>query len=157
MGKAKNILSEGFIRSRVVSGNARGCWIWGGHVSGIGYGAARMNGKICSAHRLSWEAFNGPIPDGNLVLHKCDVPNCVNPEHLFLGTQADNVRDMVEKGRRVVRRGESHWKAKLTANNIIGIRFLYRLGYKQAAIAKSFGIQQGYVSKIIRRQVWTHV
>jgi hypothetical protein len=71
-----------------------GCWFWNGTLSN-GYG--KMGRQL--AHRLSWEAFNGPIPDGLFVLHKCDTPPCVNPDHLFLGTHGDNVRDCLAKGR----------------------------------------------------------
>ena len=74
-----------------------GCWEWDGTVR-TGYGRFYVNGKMQSAHRVSWEIHNGPI-NGFLVLHKCDNTSCVNPEHLFLGTQKDNVRDMWEKQR----------------------------------------------------------
>lgn len=76
-----------------------GCWIWTGTRLSAGYGVIRHEGKLVRAHRVSWEMNRGPIPEGKRVLHRCDVPFCVNPAHLFLGTQADNVSDMIAKGR----------------------------------------------------------
>ena len=85
---------------------ASGCWVWQGSAGKDGYGRMvyRLDGQrvIRGAHRVSWEVANGPIPEGMHVLHRCDNPPCVNPAHLFLGTQADNMRDMTRKGR--------HWQ-----------------------------------------------
>jgi hypothetical protein len=76
-----------------------GCWLWTGSVDKSGYGTTKLDGKWRTMHRLSWEYHNGQIPKGLQVLHKCDVPSCINPEHLFLGTQKDNVHDGIRKGR----------------------------------------------------------
>lgn len=76
-----------------------GCWIWMRSLYPCGYGIVSLNGKPRSAHRVSWEVHNGPIPDGLCVLHRCDVKQCINPTHLFLGTKKDNTADMHEKGR----------------------------------------------------------
>ena len=77
-----------------------GCWLWTGAKTGGGYGYIRRSGKEkMSAHRASWEMHNGPVPEGLWVLHRCDTPACVRPDHLFVGTRADNMRDAHEKGR----------------------------------------------------------
>ena len=75
-----------------------GCWLWL-LSKAFGYGNFKVNGKTKRAHRVAWEEFNGPIPEGMNVCHTCDNPSCVNPEHLFLGTQYDNLQDMKQKGR----------------------------------------------------------
>lgn len=76
-----------------------GCQIWTASVDRFGYGRLTVNGKTTHAHRASWECANGPIPDSLWVLHRCDTPPCINPDHLFLGTPADNVADMIRKQR----------------------------------------------------------
>lgn len=86
-----------------------GCHIWIGSINTSGYGRLRFNGKASEgAHRASWVINNGPIPDGMHVLHTCDVRRCVNPKHLWLGTNADNVRDKCEKGRHNCGKGDGH-------------------------------------------------
>lgn len=85
---------------KVVKGrNKKDCWLWEGAVFNTGYGKIRRENKIKLAHRISWELHFGHIPEGMCVCHKCDVPLCVNPGHLFLGTQKDNIQDKVNKGR----------------------------------------------------------
>lgn len=77
-----------------------GCWLWTGSCNRDGYGRLTHSHRTVDAHRLSWLAHRGPIPDGLWVLHACDVPSCVNPDHLWLGTNSDNQRDCTTKGRR---------------------------------------------------------
>ncbi|KKL48214.1 hypothetical protein LCGC14_2327750 [marine sediment metagenome] len=77
-----------------------GCWLWHAGVTSSGYGAMYVSGKMELAHRIQWELINGNAPGELFVCHHCDVPRCVNPNHLFLGTQKDNIQDMVKKGRR---------------------------------------------------------
>ena len=79
--------------------NELDCWVWQGCVIRR-YGGIKIAGKMKRAHRISWELTNGPIPDGLFVCHHCDVPLCINPDHLFLGTHTDNMRDMIKKGRK---------------------------------------------------------
>ena len=79
-----------------------GCWLWTGYTCDTGYGKINLggkNGRIVYTHRLAYELFHGPIPDGHSVCHTCDVRNCINPSHLFAGTQQQNMDDMVSKGR----------------------------------------------------------
>jgi hypothetical protein len=87
------------ILSRHIPIPESGCWIWEGTTNSQGYGSITIKGKEKKAHRVSWELFNGPIPKGLLVLHKCDTPACINPHHLFLGTHRDNIQDCIKKGR----------------------------------------------------------
>ena len=76
-----------------------GCWLWTGTVDLKQYGRFSKQGRLCSAHRIAWELYRGSIPTDRNVLHRCDNPSCVNPDHLFLGTLTDNMRDMARKGR----------------------------------------------------------
>lgn len=78
-----------------------GCWLWTGAIRGDGYGNFTYQGRNHGAHRVSWAFHHGPIPEGQNVCHKCDTPLCVNPDHLFLGSRSDNMRDMSKKGRGV--------------------------------------------------------
>jgi hypothetical protein len=92
-------LEERIFESSVPEPNS-GCWIWMKTLSNAGYGAMTVSkGVTKSAHRMSYSVFKGPITNGLLVLHKCDIPCCVNPDHLFLGTHSDNTQDMIKKGR----------------------------------------------------------
>jgi hypothetical protein len=86
-----------------------GCWLWTGWTSRFGYGRIKRDNRECLTHRVSWELTNGPIPDGMCVLHRCDVPACVRPDHLFLGTKTDNAADRTAKGR-THRHGATHCK-----------------------------------------------
>jgi hypothetical protein len=101
------------------------------------------------AHRISWELHNGTIPDGLNVLHKCDNPPCVNPAHLFVGTDLDNMQDRDRKGR--------HGTAKLTPRDIRSIRARRAMGERLVTIAVDFDICVSQVSLIARRKSWAHV
>jgi len=138
-----------------------GCWIWIGYGTKEGYGRLGIKGKKFLAHRLSYQRFIGPIPDGLLVLHKCDEPSCVNPAHLFLGTDADNTIDKLSKGRQakgpqhsIWSRGENHYATTLTEENV---RAILADGRAQHAIASDYGVSQTNISMIKRRKTWKHV
>jgi HNH endonuclease len=124
-----------------------GCWLWTGGYSANGYG--RFNQT--QAHRFSWELVHGPIPDGLQACHKCDVRACVNPEHIFIGTQSDNLRDMVQKGRDNPRRGEQHGRTKLTEEDVVKIRADTR---SLRVIGKEYGFDKSHVWKIKRGWYW---
>lgn len=120
-----------------------GCWIWLGCVTRGEYGMISNKGKMFLAHRISWELHNGPIPAGDgyhglCVLHKCDETLCVRPEHLMLGSHADNMRDMVEKGRSP--RGEKVNTAKLSEQDVREIRQLRKNGVTAIVCANKFGV-----------------
>ena len=141
-----------------------GCWLWLGALRGSnGYGALKVNGKPVVAHRYSYERHVGPIPTGMFVCHRCDNPSCVNPNHLFLGTDQDNSDDKVRKSRQAKGaslaaaqkekrpRGESNGNSKLTRAQVTEIR---AINLPQRAIASRFGVTQALVSKIKRKEIW---
>lgn len=130
-----------------------GCLLWLGvvHPTG-GHGWLRYAGRAQPAHRFSWENSFGPIPAGLKVCHRCDVPSCINPLHLFLGTQADNMRDMTRKGRRA--RGEDFCHAKLTPTKVSAIK---RDGRYHRVIAADFGISRSLVGMIKLGKRWGHL
>lgn len=135
-----------------------GCWLWTAYINDDGYGRIRSsNNKLMGAHRASYEIHRGSIPAGLQVLHTCDTPSCVNPDHLFVGTVQDNMDDMVAKGRGNSRRGIEHHKAKLSENDIRVIRLRINLGEKNREIAKSFGVTRGLIGMIGRGEIWRSV
>lgn len=132
-----------------------GCLLWRGSVGKGGHGRFRSsNGKLVGAHRVAWELTKGPIPPGLCVLHKCDVPACCNPEHLFLGTIADNNADRDAKGRQRAPRGAAHGRSKLRAAEVAAIRRALSRGRRQVDIAQAFGITQANVSAIKLSKTW---
>lgn len=130
-----------------------GCWLWLGPLSGSGYGRMTINKKGVQAHRVAWEINNGKIPDGLFACHTCDVRCCVNPAHLFLGTQSDNLQDMVNKKRDNPRRGERHGKARFSETQIAAIRADMR---SLAQIASEYGVDKQYIHRIKKGKHWRH-
>lgn len=154
------------------------CWPWQGAVFqiGMGYGQFQFEGRPHSAHRIAWLLTKGPIPAGSRVLHHCDNPPCCNPVHLFIGSNADNMKDMASKGRaRPYRggvfgdrngtrtkpesrpRGEAHPRAVLTESQVLELRRLHREGVRQIDLGRRFGLSRDVVSKIINRRSWKHL
>jgi HNH endonuclease len=128
------------------------CWLWtaGLHKHGLPYGKFKLNGKTVAAHRVAWELANGEPPN-LLVLHRCDVPRCVRPSHLFIGTHADNKQDCVNKQRHAA--GERNGRAKLSRADVEAIR--KQLSYRaQCEIALSFGVSHQLISRIKLGGVW---
>jgi hypothetical protein len=145
---------------KVRKGHPAECWDWAAALDRRGYGAIRSDdGRVVKAHRVSWELASGPVPSGLSVLHRCDRPSCVNPAHLFVGTTADNVRDMDDKGRRRTgpSPGEKNGSSKLTEEAVLAIRRQYAEGSSLREIAPRFGIDYTHVSAIVRGKAWRHV
>jgi len=116
--------------------------LWTGYLNKDGYGTVWAFGKMTKAHRAAWQVANGPIPKGVYVCHRCDMPACIEVDHLFLGTQKDNMADCKSKGRLSIRRGEESSAAKLTAQQASAIRDDRR---PQRVIAAAYGISKGTV------------
>jgi hypothetical protein len=133
-----------------------GCWIWFGCRNRFGYGQIHYALHPCRfimAHRASWLIFKGEIPKGIQVLHHCDIPWCISPDHLFLGTQQDNVDDMWNKGRANVESAH-HALQKLTSEQAVEIQRLYATGgYFHRHIATMFGVSTSTIKSIVNRQV----
>jgi len=129
------------------------CWEWIGRKNRFGYGLIGNRYKDVKAHRISYKIYIGKIPEGMLVIHSCDNPSCVNPEHLRLGTQKENIRDMVKKKRHSF--GEKNGQAKLTNAEVRKIRFLFRTnnyyGY-QRILAKRFSISPTTICEIVHNK-----
>lgn len=129
-----------------------GCWIWFGVKTRHGYGYMRYSGGRLAAHRASYLVYLGPIPNETVVCHSCDTPACVRPDHLFLGTQAENMRDMTLKGRRA--RGERLPQSKLTEVQVSAIRGDSRT---HEEIAATYGVSRPTVSRVINRKTWKDI
>ena len=159
-----------------------GCWDWTAARKTDGdprydygvicVGSKADNWRIMRAHRLSYELHTGPIPEGMVICHRCDRPCCVNPAHLFVGTMADNTRDMFAKGRHraeqgdqasahrkpeCLPRGKDHCKAKLNEALVCVIRKLHNDGLSNPSIARRFGVGINCVRSVVIRRTWKHV
>jgi len=159
------------------------CWVWTGTCHSNGYGQVYVGGegyKKLLAHRASWILMKGEIPPGVFVLHHCDNKRCVNPKHLFLGSQKDNIQDMLEKrrhgfwlhpdspargdknGARLyperLTRGENLWSAKLSEEDVKEIRRLYAAGIlTQKSLRERYEVCKSTIQAILNRKTWKHV
>ena len=139
-----------------------GCLEWTAYRNSLGYGVvgigSRTDGsrRLVLAHRLSWSVYHGAIPDGLNVLHHCDNPPCINPEHLFLGSHADNNRDMISKGRNVVLRGEQIGTAVLGSTEVRSIKGLFGK-LSDCEIARRFGVSYSLIWNIRHGISWRHI
>jgi len=141
------------------------CWFWSGYCDRDGYGRVRFRGRMVGAHRVAWILTYGDIAIGMHILHRCDTPRCCRPDHLFIGTNADNVSDRHAKGRSKnlfrsspdhharLRSGQNHWAAKLTDYDVIKLRAMRANGAKLIDIAACFNINHGTASRI-SRGIW---
>ncbi len=136
-----------------------GCWLWTGHVNTRGYGQVSFDGnKSTRVHRVAWQLANGPIPDGMCVCHRCDVRTCVNPDHLFLGTHAENMADMARKGRTsrhgVRNRGSGNGQSILKESDVLEIRRLRANGTSGTDLAFIYSVSQTAICSIVKRRAW---
>jgi len=132
------------------------CWLWIGSKDPNGYGKMSYRNYPTNAHRMSWILNKGDIPDSKFILHKCDNPPCVNPDHLFVGTAKDNSTDMVRKGRhaRFSNRGESCGSSKLRELDVSNIRKMKTMGISVSNIIKHYNISKSQIKRIINFQSW---
>lgn len=153
----ERMLYEQRFWARVMPEPTTGCFLWTGGFESDGYAKIKAfkSRKAISTYRLAWQLTNGSIPKGMVVCHKCDTRACVNPDHLFLGTPADNTADMVRKDRQA--KGSRQGLAKLTEADIPTIRKLYSEGWSQQEIAENYMVNQTSISKVLRNETWRHV
>lgn len=151
---ARRSLKERFLDKVFPEPNS-GCWLWTGGVTSCGYGTIKIDYVTKTTHRTSYRLFKGEINDGLLVLHKCDTPCCVNPDHLFLGTAKENSDDMIRKNRKFITRGELSGNAKLKEADVIKIRTMSQ--YKNIELAKMFNVSDAIISRIRSHKRWAHL
>lgn len=153
-GDRAAVIAKSFERRfmRKVQREASGCWVWTGRRQREGYGEVCVNYRSKRAHRISYELFVGPIPDGLHILHSCDNPSCVNPQHLRPGTDFENARDRVLRNRQPA--GERNVHAKLSETDVRAIRARLVNGELQYQIASLFGVTKHAISKIHRGVQW---
>lgn len=136
------------------------CWLWRVSTDKYGYGQLTYQGRHRMAHHVSFELTHGEIPTGKCVLHTCDTPACINPDHLYLGTKKQNTADMLQRGRDGHGRmpGSTNPNAKLTEDDVRTIRWMHANGtLTNRRIAQHFGVTEALISIIVKRKAWKHV
>lgn len=165
-GMRPETLRERLLRQREF--DTTECWNWTGQRTQSGYGVTSWNGKHVRAHRASYAVFIGTIEPGMLVCHRCDNPLCINPDHLFIGSPADNVRDMKDKGRgkhanglAAARlkspKGEQHWRAVLTETDVLQLRELKRQGATIRELSQRFNVSKFAAQAASVGTTWSHL
>lgn len=154
-----------------------GCWLWQAGKSSTGYGRVYLDVRGESSHRIAYALFKSDVPKGLWVLHTCDVPSCVNPDHLYLGTPKDNILDAMNRGRwrggtylhlhpersvlngnKVPRpKGEKHGMAKLRDQQVRDVRDLCATGIPMYKVAKQFNVTQSAIWRIVHHLAWRHI
>ena len=135
------------------------CWLWNGAKNrNNGYGRIKISGNVKSTHRLSYKLFKGKIPKGMLVCHSCDIKSCVNPNHLFLGTHSDNLRDAFKKGIASNNgipfgRGENHPSHKLTQKQALFIKSNHK-NFTYLSLGNKFGVDKSAIYRVIKGKTW---
>jgi hypothetical protein len=148
----KDRFTKEFIKERITTTDA-GCWEWKGAKHRQGYGSIRAKGKTVLAHRLAWEIWNGEIQEDMCVCHRCDNTSCVNPEHLFLGTQKDNMKDCKFKDR-MHRNVAKTRRCKLSYEQVIEIKKLFEDGVSRKDLMVKYTVSQTCIAKIVTGQSW---
>lgn len=157
-GKFAGLSLEARFWARVKQDAGDACWLWtGSRQSPVRYGRLLVEGQRVYAHRFSWILHYGMIPDGLYVLHQCDTPPCVRPDHLFLGTHSDNMQDMRSKGRQRIthQRGATHYKTRLTADDARALVHLhYAEGWSYPRLGRRYGMTHQGVLNICHGKTW---
>lgn len=153
---ASSKINVDLIKLRCSINKHTSCWLYGLGLTTAGYGRIGINRKSHYTHRLMFELVNGEIKNGLHILHKCDTPNCCNPDHLFLGTPLDNIRDMISKGRAryASLKGELNNAVKLKESQIV---FILKSSETGKYLAKKYGVSPSMISLIRSRKKWRHV
>lgn len=146
-------LKERFL-DKVNKNGPNGCWLWMASIGRNGYGRiSARSGRMEDAHRISWKLFRRPIPKGAYILHHCDNKRCVNPNHLLLGTQSQNMKDAVKKGR-----VKPPSNARLTEDQVRQIRKEHEAGnITQASLERKYGMSRSAIYSIVHRITWKHI
>ena len=148
------------IEKRLLSKSERvgECLLWTGRKIWSGYGTIGIRSHSTAVHRVAYKMWNGDIPKGMYVLHKCDIRHCIEPSHLYLGTHHDNMKDMVERDRQYHPLGELHKMSKFKDENILEIRALYASGkYSQADLSRKYEVCGPCIHNIVKRKSWKHL
>lgn len=150
------------LKTRLIEGlmpvTESGCWLWLKYIRPTGYGQVHCLGRAIDVHILSYELHKGPIPKKMNVCHSCDIPACLNPDHLWLGTQQDNLADMRRKGRANVGRGVTHRSVKLTPDQVLQIRHEHKnIDITMSALARVYKVSKNTIRALLSRRSWRHI